>query len=78
MTTHQFWTGVVVIILGYALGFYFQHRDYDHLERSINKRIDDLAASTSKRFDDLNKRIDDLKDWIRSEIKRLEERPVSK
>jgi hypothetical protein len=27
-----------------------------------------------KRFEDLNHRFDDLKDWIRSEIKRLEHR----
>jgi Tfp pilus assembly protein PilN len=59
----QLWGAVVVIVLGYALGFYFQSRSIAHLD----KRIDDLRA-------ELNHRFDDLKDWIRSEVQRLEER----
>ena len=59
----QLWGAVVVIVLGYVLGFYFQSRSIGHLD----KRIDDLRA-------ELNHRFDDLKDWIRSEVQRLEER----
>ena len=59
----QLWGAVVVIVLGYVLGFYFQSRSIAHLD----KRIDDLRA-------ELNHRFDDLKDWIRSEVQRLEER----
>ncbi len=59
----QLWGAVVVIVLGYVLGFYFQSRSIAHLD----KRIDDLRA-------ELNHRFDDLKDWIRSGVQRLEER----
>jgi Tfp pilus assembly protein PilN len=59
----QLWGAVVIIVLGYVLGFYFQSRSIAHL----GKRIDDLRA-------EINHRFDDLKDWIRSEVKRLEER----
>ncbi|HXJ96112.1 MAG TPA: hypothetical protein VMT20_25005 [Terriglobia bacterium] len=34
---------------------------------AIDKRIDDLRS-------EMNHRFDDLKDWIRSEVRRLEER----
>jgi hypothetical protein len=41
-----------------------------------------FAYHIERRFSDLrseiNHRFDDLKDWLRSEIRRLEERPVSK
>jgi len=70
----QLWGAVVVIVLGYVLGFYFQSRSIAHLD----KRIDDLRAEFNHRIDDLraelNRRFDDLKDWIRSEVKRLEDR----
>ncbi len=61
--SRQLWGAVVVIVLGYVLGFCFQSRSIAHLD----KRIDDLRAK-------LNHRFDDLKDWIRSEVQRLEER----
>ena len=66
----QLWGAVVVIVLGYVLGFYFQSRSIAHLD----KRIDDLRAEINARFAEVNHRFDDLKDWIRSEMKRLEER----
>ena len=70
----QLWGAVVVIVLGYVLGFYFQSRSIAHLDT----RIDDLRAELDNRIDDLraelNHRFDDLKDWIRSEVQRLEER----
>jgi len=52
----QLWAAVAVIVLGYAIGLYFQ-----------NKRIDDLRS-------EINHRFDDLKDWIRAELRRIEER----
>ena len=66
----QLWGAVVVIVLGYVLGFYFQSRGIAHLD----KRIDDLRAEMNARFSEINHRFDDLKDWIRSEVKRLEDR----
>ena len=57
------WGPVVVIILGYVIGFYFQ-----------NRRIDDLRDAMNGRFSDMNGRFSDLKDFIRSETSRLEDR----
>jgi archaellum component FlaC len=78
MSQWQTWGPAIVIIAGYLLGFYFQHRDIERLERRLNQRIDDLRLDLNKRIDDfrseINHRFDDLKDWIRSEVKRLEER----
>ena len=68
--SNQLWGVVAVIVLGYVLGFYFQSRSIAHLD----KRIDDLRAEINARFAEVNHRFDDLKDWIRSEVKRLEER----
>lgn len=39
-----------------------------------NSRLNDLRNSLNGRFSSMDKRFDDLKDWIRSEVKRLEER----
>jgi archaellum component FlaC len=57
------WGPVAVIVGGYLLGVYFQNRSIMHLDR----RIDDLR-------DSMNKRFDDMRDLIKSEIKRVEER----
>jgi Tfp pilus assembly protein PilN len=81
----QLWGAVVAIVLGYVLGFYFQSRSIAHLDKRIDglrmeldKRIDGLRMELDKRIDDLrtelNHRFDDLKDWIRSEVQRLEGR----
>ncbi len=63
----QLWGAAAVIVLGYVVGFYFQHRELDKLEGNLNRRIDDLRS-------EMNHRFDDLKDWIRSEIRRMDER----
>jgi low affinity Fe/Cu permease len=63
----QLWAGVAVVVLGYVIGFYFQRRDIDRLEASLNRRIDDLRSEMVARFEG-------LRDLLRSEIKRLEER----
>lgn len=60
---NQLWAAVAVIVLGYVIGFYLNHRGLENL----NRRIDDLRT-------EMNNRFTDLKDWIRSEVKRLEER----
>jgi hypothetical protein len=39
-----------------------------------NVRISDSATATNKRFDDQNKRFDDLRDFVRSENARLEQK----
>ena len=66
----QLWSAIAVVMLGYIVGFYFQHRDTDN----VNRRIDDLRAEMNGRLVAIDKRLDDLKDWMRSEFKRLEER----
>lgn len=64
------WGPVAIIVGGYLLGFYFQNRRIDDLRDSTNRRFDD----NNKRLDDVNKRFDDLRDLIKSEFKRLEDR----
>jgi len=56
------WGPVAVIVAGYLLGAYFQSRSIAHLDR----RIDDLRDSVNNRFDD-------LRDLLKSEVKRVEE-----
>jgi hypothetical protein len=74
----QLWVGIAVVVLGYVIGFYFQRRDIDKLESSINRRIDDLRSEMVARISDLRSemvaRFDGLRDLLRSEIKRVEER----
>jgi hypothetical protein len=67
MLSVQLWTAVAVAMIGYILGFYFQHRDLEKLDGSLNRRIDDLR-------DTMNSRFADMKDFIKSEISRLEDR----
>ena len=70
----QLWAGVAVVVLGYVIGFYLQRRDIDKLE----SRMDKMEASLNRRIDDLRSemvaRFDGLRDPLRSEIKRVEER----
>lgn len=74
----QLWAGVAVVVLGYVIGFYFQRRDIDKLESSLNRRIDDLRSEMVARISDLRSemvaRFDGLRDLLRSEIMRVEER----
>ena len=39
-----------------------------------NTRMTDMRDALSKRFDDMGKRFDDLKDLMKSEFKRVDER----
>ena len=57
------WGPVAVIVGGYLLGIYLQRRSIAGVERCI----DDLG-------DSINNRLDDLRDLLKSEIKRVEER----
>jgi archaellum component FlaC len=74
MSTLSNWGPVVVIVLGYVIGFYFQNRRIDDLRDAINQRF----AAVDARLSDLNSKMDsrfaDLKDFVRSEISRLEDR----
>jgi Tfp pilus assembly protein PilO len=67
MGAQQWWLAVAVVMLGYIVGFYFQHRDLDKLETSLNRRIDELRSEMNARFAALH-------ELLRSEIKRLEDR----
>jgi len=99
------WGPVLVIVLGYVMGFYFQNRRIDDLRDAVNHRFDEVNHrfdqvnqrfdQVSQRFDEVNQRFgdmnqrfgdmnqrlssvdarfSDLKDFIRVEISRLEDR----
>ena len=61
---------VAVIVGGLIVGFYFQHREVESLRREMGARF----AALEPRFGALDKRFDDLKDWIRAELRRIDER----
>jgi hypothetical protein len=67
MGAQQLWLAVAVVMLGYIVGFYFQHRDLDKLETGLNRRIDDLRSEMNARFAALH-------ELLKSEVKRLEDR----
>ena len=78
MGAQQLWLAVAVVMLGYVVGFYFQHRELDKLETSLNRRIDDLRSEISTRFtglqSEMNARFAALHELLKSEVKRLEDR----
>ncbi len=77
-------SAAVIIVVGYLFGFYFQNRRIDDLRDSINQRFEGM----NRRFDDINQRLgdmnqrlnsmearfSDLKDFIKAENSRLEDR----
>ena len=78
MGAQQLWLAVAVVMLGYIVGFDFQHRELDKLETSLNRRIDDLRSEMSTRFtglqSEMNARFAALHELLKSEVKRLEDR----
>ncbi|HTT60183.1 MAG TPA: hypothetical protein VMG35_00025 [Bryobacteraceae bacterium] len=64
------WGPAAVIVGGYLLGIYFQNRSIAHLER----RIDDTNNRISHLESEFNNRFSDLRDFIHSEIRRIEDR----
>ena len=71
------WGPVVVIVLGYVLGFYFQDRGMDDLRDALNQRFNDMNqrfSGLNQRFSDIDARFSDLKDFIKAEVSRLEDR----
>jgi hypothetical protein len=64
VTTQQFGAGSAVVMLGYIVGFYFQHRDFEHLNRSVDQLQSDMTA----RFAEVNAILTDLKNLWRAEI----------
>ncbi len=81
MSAQQLWSAVAVVMLGYIVGFYFQHREID----GLNRRIDDLRSEFNALRSEMNARIDDLRselnarfaalhELLKSEIKRLGDR----
>jgi hypothetical protein len=74
MPSTQLWSAVVVIMLGYIVGFYVQRRDLDRVDTGLNRRIDDLRDDISQRFSAVDVRFSDMKDFIKAEISRLEDR----
>ncbi len=78
MGAQQLWLAVAVVMLGYIVGFYFQHHEFDKLETSLNRRIDDLRSEMNARFaamqSEMNARFAALHELLKSEFKRLEDR----
>lgn len=65
---------IVIVVAGYILGFYFQHRDDAALRSEMNVRL----AALDRRIDDLrsgvNARFEDFKELLHSELQRVEGR----
>jgi hypothetical protein len=57
------WGPALLVCFTVIIGLFYQ-----------NTRINDLRAFFDKRFDDMGKRFDDLKDLMKSEFKRVDER----
>lgn len=68
------WGSALLALLVILLGALYNHRGISHLDR----RIGDSLSHLSSRIDDLNRhneaRHNDLKDFFKSEVRRLEER----
>jgi len=78
MGAQQLWLAVAVVMLGYIVRFYFQHRELDKLETSLNRRIDDPRSEMNARFtalqSEISARFAALHALLKSEMKRLEDR----
>ncbi len=68
------WGPALLVLLGILLGVLYNNRSISHLDT----RVADSTSHLSSRIDDLNRheeaRHSDLKDFFKSEIRRLEER----
>lgn len=61
------WGPAILVCLTVAVGLLFSNSRQTDLRNEMNARFEGME----KRFD---KRFDDLKDWIRAELRRIEER----
>ncbi len=71
------WGPVAVIVGGYLLGIYFQNRSNAHIEKRIDdmhNRISDMNNRISHFEAGVDNRFSDLRDFIHSEIRRVEDR----
>lgn len=82
------WGPVAVIVGGYLLGVYFQNRSSAQVNKRIDDLRNELTgrfSDTNSRLGDMNNRIShlevgvdrrfsDLRDFIHSEIRRVEDR----
>ncbi len=62
-TAINLWGLAILVCLTVALGIVWN-----------NSRISDLRSYMDARFNGVDKRFDDMKDFIKSEVRRLEER----
>jgi hypothetical protein len=79
------WGPALLVLLGILLGVLYNNRSITHLDtrvgdsyQQLSAQIGDSHQQLSARIDDLNRheeaRHNDLKDFFKSEIRRLEER----
>jgi|SRR5271166_336936 len=79
------WGPALLLLLGILLGVLYNNRSINHLDTRIgdasnqfSEKVNDSFGALSKRIDDSirhqDARHDDLKDFIKSEIRRVEER----
>jgi hypothetical protein len=59
----QLWVGIALIFVAQLAGFF-----------SLRAEMVACFEAIDKRFEAIDKRFDDLKDWIRAELRRIDER----
>ena len=57
----QIWMPTAVIVVGYILGFYFNHRQLESIRNELNARIDASKATTDALRSELDSKIDALR-----------------
>ena len=62
----QIWSAVAVIVIGYLVAVLYQTHHLDQQTRHLDQ-INDLRS-------EMNHRFEDLKEWIRAEFRRMDER----
>ena len=68
------WGPALLVCFTVIVGLFYQNTRMTDLRASFDKRFDDMKSSFDKRFDDMGRRFDDLKDLMKSEFKRVDER----
>ena len=71
------WGPAFLICLTVVIGIFYNNARLGDFSRRLDdagKRGDDIRSYIDARFNGIDRRFDDLKDFIKSEVRRLEER----
>jgi len=52
------WTGIAIVIFGYAVGLYFQNKRLDDFKEGLYKYLDEKFKSIDSKFSELEKKIE--------------------